>query len=80
LFNSVVYLKKTTIYEEKEKLYKVVKVLEVRPKKLIQAKWDFEETVCLRHDLLKHKGKFKIFQATDDDFSYNFFFADPISV
>jgi hypothetical protein len=80
LFNCVVYLKRATTYEEREKLYKVVKVQELQPKKLVHVKWHFDEMVRLMHDLLRHKGKFNIIQATANDFSYNFFFADPISV
>jgi hypothetical protein len=54
-------------------------MLEVRPKKELQAKWNFEGMLSLIHSLLKYKGQFNIFQATANDFSYNFFFL-PINI
>jgi hypothetical protein len=40
-FISVVYSKGVTIHEKREQLYKVVKIFEVTPKKLVKVKWDF---------------------------------------
>jgi hypothetical protein len=72
-FISVAYLKGVTIYEEREKLYKVVKMLEVRPKRTVNVKWDFDEMVRLLHILLKHNGKYSIFKVIANDLATTFY-------
>jgi hypothetical protein len=49
-------------------------MLEVRPKRTVKAKWDLKMDPLI-DGLLKHKGKFNVFQFQSivNDFSYNFF-------